>query len=186
MPLADLLIATDDVARAGAQSVYLLGQAPTSNATTKNGLDQIPIVQMTTILDRINRPRQARSPQPPSSPEADRIAVKGFDLIPLSVLLALLTEQTWQESLLDEFPLVYSGGPDGPWLHTVPATLMEHLSSLDSQRIDQVAGLWSQADELIELEERQPGMTREVLDMAVNLAKRAASSRKGMYLWLSL
>ena len=187
MPLADLLIASDDVARAGARSVLLPGQTPPATATGKfSHLEPVPLVRVINQLDRINSRSVRRQQPPPPSADDDRIAVKGFHDISFASLLGILTERTWHLSLLEQFPRVYSGGEDGPWVNSIPAEMTERLSLLSTEDIKRVAAIWSGTDELVRLETRLPGTTQQVLTWTVNLAKRAKASGKGMYLWQSL
>lgn len=148
MPLADLLFATEEIARAGAEAV------PVSGRNT------------------------------PSSSE--RIDIKNFDLIPLSMLWSLLSGRDWDSGMLNAFETVFQESSDGPWLYRLPDDLVERILQLSDQRIVETAREWAATEELEDLERRRPGITQAVLSQIVNLCRAAKQAKKGVFLWISL
>ena len=181
MPLADLFIASEEVARAGAEDVLLVGHHAVRKKSSD--LEKLPI--MSAIRFATNegiRPKISKATKSPASP--DRSDVKGFDLISLGNLYELLIGDASEQ--LSEFSLVYEKSNDGPWIYAVPSTLLERLSILTTSEIKKTAVKWARTDELGDIEERLPGTVKEVLTEIVQLARRAKAVQKQMFLWQSL
>jgi hypothetical protein len=121
-----------------------------------------------------------------SGDDAPRIDISDFDLIPLSQLLCLFSGQTWDVAILDSFPIIEEQSVNGPWIHRLPDELVKWLSTLQPADLDGVAMKWSQTEELQEMEDRQPGITLEVVVAITRLARKAVDEGKHLYLWSSL
>lgn len=102
------------------------------------------------------------------------------------VLRSLLFGQDSQTIALDDFPCVYEGSDDGPWVHRLPSDLVDRLAAMSPGELIQVARAWSETDELRDMERRWPGTVGEALAQIVQLTRMAKQSGQGVYLWTSL
>jgi hypothetical protein len=127
--------------------------------------------------------KNVSAPGRESSPDSNRIDVKGFDLIPLTTLLCLLTGRKWEVNVLDDFPVIHEGSKDGPWVRSVSPSLVELLVVLSPGQFRKAVAAWSQSDELRELEGRRPGITKQVLADIVNLVRKAKATGQNVFLW---
>ncbi len=85
----------------------------------------------------------------------------------------------------DEFDdeLVASGGEEGPWVTTIPATFVDALADLGDDRLAAVAEAWSQAEELGGIAAAD---ARETIVALRELCRRARAGDGSMLMWMSL
>ncbi len=108
-------------------------------------------------------------------PSSDLLEAKGITCVELSTLMALLDGKEWQDDLLDLFPPV---GGESSGLTRVGDQLLGRLTDFDYD-LDQVSADWAATEEMQwEAEE-----ARSVIDGLAQLAVRAKSVGKPVYLW---
>jgi hypothetical protein len=118
----------------------------------------------------------------PSDPDPRCIDIKGYDVVPLLPLWCLLRKEQLNIDLLSEFPVVFEGGPDGPWIYRLPDQLVRLLAGLSPSDAQDVGADWGSTEEIRDLEARLPGVTLETLTRMVDIAKRATSAQEQLYL----
>ena len=122
-----------------------------------------------------------------SSPDSDRIDIKGFDIVPLSILWAYLANQEWNVSLIEAFECVFTGfDNDGPWIYKVPEDFVGLLVQLQADSLKSAAKFWAQTEELARFAEHSPLLVEQTLSSIVTLARRARSLNQALYLWMDL
>ena len=148
----------------------------------------MPLADLLTTTDETARSgaESVAIPSTHDSRDADRIDIKGFDIVPLSKLWALLSNQEWNVSRIDAFEEVFAGSDDGPWIHRIPEDFANLLAGLDDGSRNLAASAWARTDELVDLAKRNPPLILQVLTSIVALARRARSLNQALYLWMSL
>ncbi|RYD85061.1 MAG: hypothetical protein EOP84_03675 [Verrucomicrobiaceae bacterium] len=108
-------------------------------------------------------------------PSSDLLEAKGITCVELSTLMALLDSKEWRDDLLDLFPPV---GGKSSGLTRVGDQLLGRLTDFDYD-LDQVAEDWAATEEM-QWEDEE---ARSVIDGLAQLAVRAKSVGKPVYLW---
>ena len=82
----------------------------------------MPLADLLTTTDEIARSgaQSVDVPNAHASPDSDRIDIKGFDIVPLSILWVHLANQEWDGSLINAFDCIFTASDDDPWIHKVP------------------------------------------------------------------
>jgi hypothetical protein len=146
----------------------------------------MPLIDLLIATEPVASEGANSVPLPGTSEECDRICIKGFDVVTLSRLWAILGGKAWDASLVDAFPLIYTGSRNGPWVFRVPADLLDQLERLPDAELPRVSNAWSRTEELSRFHMEKPEMVKEVLEDIVSLVRRGKDQGKGVYLWCSL
>jgi hypothetical protein len=113
------------------------------------------------------------------------IDAKGIDHVKLAKLMSILLGLPYQNSFAAEFAQLHEQSEDGPWVFKVPTRLVAALATLDEHRVTQVAIEWSKIQEFA-LDRWPTSAVDEVLKRISSLAKKAASQKKSLLIWMSL
>lgn len=126
-------------------------------------------------------PYPKRLPDPTDA----RISVKNIFSLELSTLWPILRGEIWssEQIVKADFPLLYQGSEEGPWVQEIPQDLYDRLSVMDAPYIASASLAWHATDELKHAE--WEGI-RDCLTAMVTLAKHGKRTGKGLYLWTSL
>jgi hypothetical protein len=109
------------------------------------------------------------------------VDVKSIDVVKLSQLYSILTGTPVVE-LFREFPLVWSGSDDGPWICRFPAALQLALARMSLSEIAETASRWAQIKEFA-LDKVPATTVLEMLSDLARLARAAEPSDAHVYLW---
>jgi hypothetical protein len=119
----------------------------------------------------------------------DRIPLKGIQHVEISRLQCQLTGREWTPEVIDEYPIVFQGSEEGPWVFRLPAELVDRLARLAKDEIDAAATTWWSIDEFQPhggLQGADLADIRTCLVRLAELAKRGRETGKDLYLWLCL
>ena len=111
------------------------------------------------------------------------IDAKGIDQVILGMLLSIITNQPYQNSMVDEFDLLYEGSDDGPWVYRIPDRLVVPLAELAGEAFEGTAQKWSQIDEFAP-DRWQLQDVSTVLREICDLARQAREQKKALLMWI--
>jgi hypothetical protein len=113
---------------------------------------------------------------------AERAQYKGVSPLELSTLWAIMQGIKWDVASMDEFKCLFVIEGGERLVHSFPPTMLTALCQLTPDQIREISGKWAETDELAcagaDIRDIQP----VVEDMA-RLARLAAPSGRGLYLW---
>lgn len=107
-------------------------------------------------------------------PSLDLLEAKGITVVELTTLLAILEGKEWQDELLDLFPTVSDSGD----VTRVAERLMSRLTDFDYD-LEAVSADWASTEEM----HCEPEEARTLIEQLAQLAVRAKSAGKPIYLW---
>ncbi|MBV1775356.1 hypothetical protein KSF73_06470 [Burkholderiaceae bacterium DAT-1] len=113
--------------------------------------------------------------------------MRGVDAVKLCALREVLKgapERAAQASdEMDKFQVLATEGDDGPWIHSVPADLVDVLAALPDTQFERVAKAWAEAPEC-KLDRWQAEDLIDVLRGLNQFAENAQAQGKGWLLWV--
>ena len=110
---------------------------------------------------------------------------KGIDAIRLATLYCAIKQAEFTNEVYKLFTLVGGNKEDGPWVFNIPENIIESLSILNGDQIEEVARRWVQTEELT----MDDWSIREAMDFIGEIstyAKKAKESNKCLFLWFSM
>jgi hypothetical protein len=105
---------------------------------------------------------------------------KGFTILELSTLWAILETKPWDVTQLDGFPVIADSEDSGQTVCRLPEALVSELAALNAESATHAAERWGRTDELARLD---VATLRKVIDELVTLARRARERRQHLYIW---
>ena len=118
----------------------------------------------------------------PEWPGGDRVQYKGVTPLELSTLWAIVRSREWDISMMKKFPCILEVDGGGRLIHKLPAAMLADLVTVAPERLEDVSRRWATTDELC-WPQRD---AREVIDDLLRLARRAAETGRGVFLWNSV
>lgn len=111
--------------------------------------------------------------------EEDRVQSSGLTPLELSMLLAALEGREWDGGELHLFEqiLLVDGGER--IIHQVAPALVEHLAGLDAAGVRRAAEAWAKFEDMRSDADNLESVVAELAD----LARRAQSTQRGMFVW---
>jgi len=121
--------------------------------------------------------RQSATKQLPGMADSD------IDLLMLCNLESILTGADW-ECVFDSMYInpVRDHGPDGPWIYQVSNYLLEALSKLNSEAMQDCASQWAETDEWTLKENCPLEEIMAALGKLIGLARLACSEGKHLFI----
>lgn len=113
------------------------------------------------------------------------IDADGVDQAKLALLWAIVTGLEACDQIMEAFTPLAELSDDGPWVFRVPSALVSALAEIDVGRAPGVAETWARTEEL-ELEDRDPGEVRRLLDGLRGVARAATAAHKPLLMRVSL
>ena len=110
------------------------------------------------------------------------IDAKGQSQITLGTLLCILRDESYDESVLDAFPLLAQESEDGAWVFAVPDELVSGLHQLEDTQIPMIVSEWRKSEEMQDVNYNVESFFRELK----SLATEAVSQQKSVLMWVSL
>jgi hypothetical protein len=127
----------------------------------------------------VSRPGEAASYDRSPDEFADRAQCRRITVLELSTLWALLRGVEWDVASLDEFPCLLVEDDGERLVHELPSDMVADLARLGPDQIAVVTLEWGATEELgWSLDEARP-----VVESLVRLARLAAESAWGVYIW---
>ena len=124
----------------------------------------MPLTDLLTTTDEDARSGadSISAPTAHPSPNSDRIDIKGFDIVSLSILWAHLANREWDTSFVEAFECVFEGfDDDGPWIYKVPEDFVDLLVQLQANSLKSAAEFWAQTEELARFDKQELSAHRE-------------------------
>jgi hypothetical protein len=118
------------------------------------------------------------------SKEFDGIDIKGIDSVKFTTLHELVTGRPYEE-LVSKYEPTLEVSDDGPWVFVIPDELVSRLASLPQHELREVGTRWAQTEEF-RLDRWEPGLVVTALGEICELAAKAFSSQRSLFLWMSL
>lgn len=113
------------------------------------------------------------------------IDADGVDQVKLATLWAIVTGLEACDVILEAFTPLAEVSVDGPWVFRVPPGLVSALAEIDAGRAPAVAETWARSEEL-DVEDRDPGEIRKLLDGLRGVARAATAAHKPVLMRVSL
>ena len=97
----------------------------------------------------IASPQEAEEVARSTSGEAERphLVADDLDQAKLSTLRAIVTNQEYEDTWIDEFRFLAGNQEDGPWVFSVPDAVVAGLAALPESRLKAAAKQWGRTEE---------------------------------------
>ncbi|HEY6971446.1 MAG TPA: hypothetical protein VJA94_19715 [Candidatus Angelobacter sp.] len=115
----------------------------------------------------------------PNLPPSDRMEAKRITPLELSTLWAITSGKRWDISFMKEFKCIFEKDSGERLIHRVPAAMVQDLMNLAPGRIQTVASVWANTEEMNWPVDNACNFIEEV----VSLAQRASESGRNVYVW---
>ena len=110
--------------------------------------------------------------------------LKGIDTLKFATLQALLTGHPFEE-LLPSYRPVATASEEGPWIIKLPSNFVTHLARLTPEERRSVSAKWARTEEFL-ADRWGPADVDKALERICNFAKKADTSNRSLFLWMSL
>jgi hypothetical protein len=124
-------------------------------------------------------------PDPGEEPElapGEGIQLKSITGLNLSTLWAIIDAVPWTPDRMDGFESL-SGVDDGPWLERCPVGFVESLRAAEGADLDRIGREWASTEEMAGWDAAD---ARSLVAELINLARRADTPGRSMYIWTCL
>lgn len=110
---------------------------------------------------------------------ADRAQFTGITPLEISTLWAIIRGDAWEVTMMRDFPCLLQVGGGERLVHSFPAAMVSALGQLTNDQIQDVSAKWAATEELA----CAPSDIQPVVAEMARLARAAASSGRGLFIW---